>query len=226
MKVLVVIPAYNEEKMVGNVVTEVKSLGYNVVVVDDGSKDETAKIAKRSGAVVLRHFVNLGQGAAIQTGFDYAKMQNADIVVTYDADGQLIARDIEKVIKPLLLGEYDIVLGSRYLDAKSNVPFIKKYIVHKGAMFFEQIFVGLKLSDAHNAFRALSKKAFNKINIKQNQMAHATEFIEEIKKHKLKYFEVPVTVKYTEYSKSRGQSVFNSIRIIYDLLLSRVLNKK
>lgn len=225
MKILVVVPAYNEEAVVGRVVREIIDLGYQVVVIDDGSSDRTSQVAQEAGAVVLRHFINCGQGAAIQTGFDYAKSFGADIVVTFDADGQYKVEEIDQIIEPLLLDQVDVVLGSRFLKPKSNIPLIKKMVL-KGAIIFERIFVGLDLTDAHNGFRAFSRQTLKLIRLKQKQMAHATEIIEEIKRHQLKYLEVPVTVQYTEYSKRKGQSVFNSIKIIYDLLLSRVLGRK
>ncbi|MBU1164114.1 glycosyltransferase family 2 protein [Patescibacteria group bacterium] len=220
-----VVPAYNEEKMVGEVVKGLNEFNYEVVVVDDGSKDNTSQIAKNAGAVVLRHFINRGQGAALQTGFDYAKKVGADIVVTFDADGQNKPEEVAKIIEPLLIGQIDVALGSRFMERKSNVPLIKK-IVLRGGILFERLFVGVKLSDAHNGFRAFSKKAINLIELNQDKMAHATEVIQEIKKHKLKFQEVPVTMRYTEYSKQKGQSVFNSIKIVSDLFLSKVISKK
>jgi len=225
MRVLIVVPAYNEEKMVGQVVMSLKELKYDVVVIDDGSKDNTSKFAKNADAVVLRHFINRGQGATLQTGFDYAKKVNADIVVTFDADGQNKAEEVSKMIEPLLIGQVDVTLGSRFMEKKSNVPFIK-HIVLRGGILFERLFVGVKLTDAHNGFRAFSKKAINLISLKQDKMAHATEVIQEIKKHNLKFKEIPVTMQYTEYSKQKGQSVFNSIRIVSDLFLSKVISKK
>jgi len=225
MLILIVVPAYNEEKMVGEVVKGLNEFNYEVVVVDDGSKDNTSQIAKNAGAVVLRHFINRGQGAALQTGFDYAKKVGADIVVTFDADGQNKPEEVAKIIEPLLIGQIDVALGSRFMERKSNVPLIKK-IVLRGGILFERLFVGVKLSDAHNGFRAFSKKAINLIELNQDKMAHATEVIQEIKKHKLKFQEVPVTMRYTEYSKQKGQSVFNSIKIVSDLFLSKVISKK
>jgi len=225
MKILVVIPAYNEESVIYDVVKKVKENGYEVVVVDDGSTDKTCQTAESAGVKVLRHPVNCGQGAALQTGFEYAKKTDADITVTFDGDGQNEPLEIKKIIIPIATGQAEVVLGSRYLGIESNVPFIKKYIIHKGARLFERAFVGIRLSDSHNGFRAFSKKALKQIKISQNQMAHATEIVEQIKKNKLKFVECPVTMRYTGYSKKKGQSLWNSFKIIFDLLLSRVIKE-
>ncbi len=222
MKISVVIPAYNESKTIASVVNEVKNKISEVVVVDDGSTDNSAQLAQGAGAKVLTHFLNRGQGAALQTGINFALNSGADIIVTFDADGQHSSGDIEKIIQPLLLGEVDVVLGSRFLDSKTNNTPLAKAIILKIAVWFTRRYTGLKVTDVHNGFRAFSRQAANLIKIKQDGMAHASEIIEQISENQLKFKEVPVAVKYTDYSKQKGQRLSNSFRIIWDLIISRI----
>lgn len=220
--VFIIIPAYNEEKMIDKVIEGIKKEGFsNIIVVDDGSTDNTSLAAKKSGAKVLRHVVNLGQGSAIETGLSYARKKNASIIVTFDADGQFLASEIKKVIKPILEKKADIVLGSRFLGKTINMPFLKK-ITLKLAIIFTDIFSDIKLTDTHNGFRAFSKKALNKIFINHSQMAHASDIIDQIKRNNLKYQEVPVTVVYSDYSIKKGQSILNGIKIIIDLIFEKL----
>lgn len=221
IKKIVVIAAYNEEKKVTSVVDEVSKYVDLVIVVDDGSKDKTADVIKNKKAVVLKHCINLGQGAALQTGFDYAKKFNPDVVVTYDADGQFEAKEISKIIKPVLDKKVEVVLGSRFLGKTVNMSPVRKYILKLGILF-TWIFSEIKLTDTHNGFRALSNKALNLIEINQNRMAHASEIIDNIVRKNLSYIEVPVTVKYDDYSKQKGQSNFNSIKILLELIFNKL----
>lgn len=214
---IVVIAAYNEEKKVGKVVNDVSKYVDMVVVVDDGSKDKTANVIKNKKAVILKHPINLGQGAALQTGFDYAKRFNPKVVVTFDADGQFLSKEVLRIIKPILDGKVDVVLGSRFLGKTINMSTARKYILKLGILF-TWIFSEIKLTDTHNGFRALSNRALNKIEITQNRMAHASEIIDQIKTKELSYVEVPVTVKYDDYSKAKGQSSLNSVKILLELI--------
>lgn len=222
MKIIVVIPAYNEGEVIRNVVKDVKEKVNNVVVVDDGSTDNTFLLAKESGATTLKHFINRGQGAALQTGINFALKDEADIIVTFDADGQQDQNEIEKVVQPLLLGEVDVVLGSRFLKQGNKVPF-SRVVLLRAATLFTKIYTGLEVTDAHNGFRALSRKAASKIRIRQDGMAHASEILEEIKRNDLSFKEVGVTVKYTFYSLNKGQKLTNSFKIVWDLILARIV---
>jgi len=221
MKVYAVIAAYNEAEMISLVVNEVKGLVDEVVVVDDGSRDQTGELAAQAGATVLRHLINRGQGAALQTGIVWALDQGAEIIVTFDADGQFAAEEISGVVAPLIAGRADVVLGSRFLNQSREMP-AGKFLLLRLATVITNLYTGLKLSDIHNGFRALSRVAAEKIKIRQDGMAHASEILEQIRKHKLNYLEVPVTVKYTEYSKRKGQKISNSLRIVWDLIISRI----
>ena len=212
-KVYIVIPAYNEQSAITGVLSDLKSHGYqNIVVVDDYSTDSTAAISRQNSAAVVRHSVNRGQGASLQTGIDYALAHGADIIVTFDADGQHSAAEIPDLLKPIRDREVEVALGSRFLSRKSNVPLFKQLALKAGIIFtyFRSVIL---LSDAHNGFRALSRSAAQKIRITSDRMEHASEIVEEIHKKHLKHKEVPVTVHYTEYSRGKGQSPFEALRI-------------
>lgn len=212
---IAIVPAYNEEKTIGSVVRDLFNHADKVIAVDDGSKDDTTAIASAAGAVVLRHVVNRGQGAALQTGHDYALQIGADYVIDFDADGQFDADDIKPTFEALKKSGADILFGSRFLDRRSNVPWLKKYFILPMARFFNRLFGGLALSDAHNGFRILNRRALQAININQDRMAHATEIQVKVKKHGLKFIEFPVKIVYREY----GQGWAGGIKVIKDLFL-------
>ena len=221
MKTAIVIAAYNEAKRIGKVVSDVKHAGYRwVIVVDDGSKDATAKVAEKAGADVLRHIINRGQGASLRTGIHYALEKGADVIVTFDADGQHLAREIRKVAKPVVEGRRDVTLGSRFLGSSQavNISAGKEFVLKLGA-FVTYVFTGLKLTDSHNGFRAMNRKAARRISITFDRMEHASEIVEEIAKHHLTYTEVPVTIIYHE----EGQHPLNSIKMGVKLVVRKVL---
>ncbi|HEX7846875.1 MAG TPA: glycosyltransferase family 2 protein [Chitinophagaceae bacterium] len=220
--VFVVIPSYNEQTVIRSVIEDLLPYGYNVVVVDDGSENTMNGLLHDLPVYLLRHPVNLGQGAAIQTGLEFALSKNAEYIITFDADGQHLAADIEKLLEPLASGKADIVLGSRFMKgAAHNMPAKRKTLLQIGRRL-NYLFTGLLLTDAHNGLRAISRKAAMKIHITENRMAHATELLSIIKKNKLRYTEVPVTVTYTAYSRKKGQALGSSFRIVFDLLLNKI----
>jgi glycosyltransferase involved in cell wall biosynthesis len=220
-KVWIIIPAHNEEGNISDVLKNLKELTSNILVVNDGSSDKTLEICQANNVLVVSHMVNRGQGAALQTGNEMALNLGAEIIVHFDADGQHQVQDIAKIIEPLLNEQADLVFGSRFLESKSKIPWFKKYFILKPAIFFNWLFTGLKLSDAHNGFRALSKKAAQQINIRQDGMAHATEIMNQVRQYDLKYQEVGVEIIYHEY----GQGFLGGIRIIEDLFLSKITKK-
>ena len=218
----VIVPAYNEEKTIGDVlkgVFDTQISPINVVVVDDGSSDNTAETAKSVGAIVLRHEVNRGQGAALQTGNEYALAHGAGAVVHFDADGQFDAADISGALAVMQNKNADVILGSRFLDSRSKIPWTKKYLILPVSRFINWLFTGLKLTDAHNGFRILSRRALEKINIAQDRMAHNSEIVKQIKEHNLAFVEHPVRVKYFEY----GQGVGGGLKIIGEMLQERLM---
>lgn len=218
--ILVVIPAYNEEKNIGRVIRGLFEHGFeNILVVDDGSTDSTGEAARLSGASVIRHRINRGQGAALETGNEFARRSGVEIVVHFDADGQFNPADVRPAIERMKNGFYDVILGSRFMDSRSRVPWFKKYFILPCARIVNRIFCGIKLSDAHNGFRLLNKNALDKIRIIQAGMAHNSEIVAAIRDHKLKYTETPVEVTYKEY----GQGLVGGIKILKDLLISKFI---
>jgi len=223
MDTWVVIAAFNEEKKISEVIQSLQKIGYkSIVVVDDGSKDKTYQIAESNKVDVLRHIINRGQGAALKTGIDYALGKGADIIVTFDADGQHDAREIERLVLPIKECKVDVTLGSRFIDRRSNPPFVRKVILKGGAVIF-RIMYGVRLTDSHNGFRALSAKAAQRIDLTQDGMEHASEIVEEISKKRLRYCEVPVTIRYTSYSLQHGQKSSNAFRILFKMILNKLM---
>ena len=213
------VPLFNEGQVVREVVEHARETFPNIVCVDDGSSDDSVEQARAGGAVVVRHPFNLGQGAALRTGLDYALGDpEAEYFVTFDSDGQHQVEDALAMVERLETGTLDVVVGSRFLDDRTK-PGALKRVVLKAAVVFENISTGVKLTDAHNGLRAFNRVAAQRIRIEQNRMAHASEIVAEIGRHKLRYAEMPVHVVYTDYSRSKGQSIWNSVNILSDLYL-------
>lgn len=195
--------------------------GCELVVVDDGSSDDTYRRVAELPVHLLRHAVNLGQGAALATGIAYALSQGAQIIVTFDSDGQHSPEDIPRLVAPVASGQADVALGSRFLTGGSSVPWQRR-IVLKAAIFFTVLTNRIRLTDAHNGLRAFSRSAASQIKITQNRMAHASEIISEIARLKLRYVEVPVEVRYTAYSRRKGQRAIDGLNILIELLEERL----
>jgi polyprenyl-phospho-N-acetylgalactosaminyl synthase len=208
--------AYNEATTIGRVVAELRRAGHKVVVVDDGSRDGTRHIAAAAGAEVVVHPVNLGQGAALQTGIDYALSQDADILVTFDADGQHRVSDIPVLVAALRRERADFALGSRFLGQTYNLPRLRRWVLY-AATIFTRLTTGLRLTDSHNGLRALTRRGAAAIRLRQNRMAHASEILVAIAQSGLSYVEVPVTIEYTAYSLAKGQRIGDSVTILLDL---------
>ena len=220
--VFVVIPAYNESGAIGEVVRGVRKTYPNVVVVDDGSSDDTLRVAARYAPFVLRHAVNRGQGAALQTGLDFALSRGAGVIVTFDADGQHGVDDIANMIAPIIGGECDITLGSRFLGDTTGIPRSRRLLL-RGAVLFTRLTGRIKVTDAHNGFRAFSAAAAEKIDITLDRMAHASELMDQIRESRMRFLEIPVRIRYTEYSLAKGQSARGAFRIVVHYLLGKVL---
>ncbi len=223
MKTAVVIPAFNESRQVRAVVMGVKSYVDMVVVVDDGSIDDTAVQALSVGAMVLRHIVNRGQGAALKTGIDYALGQGADVIITFDSDGQHDPADIPLLLQALKSGQYEVALGSRFLSTVSNVPWLRRLVLKVGVLF-TKIVSGIKVTDTHNGLRALSAQAAERINITQDKMAHASEILDEIATKNISFTEVPVNIIYTKASiKGSKQGALPALKIVRDFFIGKLL---
>ena len=221
-QVFVVIPAYNEGPVLGRTVDELIPYGFTIVVVDDGSIP-AIQLPGDIPVHYLRHAANLGQGAALQTGMEYALLHGAEIIVHFDADGQHDPELIHRLIAPIGAGECDVVMGSRFLNPKDSkhVPVPKRLLLKVG-VFVSWLFSGLWLTDTHNGFRALSRKAAERIHLTENGYAHATEILKLVRESDLPYKEVPVTIRYTEHSLAKGQSMLNSVNIVLDLLVDKL----
>ena len=223
-QVFLTIPAYNEGPVIRATLAPLVATGFSVVVVDDGSTDDTWAQLAGLGAHRLRHPFNLGQGAALQTAMSYALRQGAEYIVHFDADGQHNPDDIETLLEPLLAGETDVVLGSRFLREEDwlAVPPERRRLL-KAAVVVNGLLTGLWLSDAHNGARAFTRQAAQKVKLRENGFAHASEILQQIRSQELRYVERPTRIRYTDYSQLKGQKATNSINILLDLLIRRLL---
>jgi len=223
-QVFLIVRAYNEAEVLGSTLSSVSPLGYSVVVVDDGSSDTTGLVAKQFPVHYLRHPVNLGPGGALQTGITYALRKGAEILVTFDADGQHPVHQIPALIGPILDGECDVVLGSRFLDPAdlALIPRSKRLVLKIGRVV-SGLSTGVWLTDTHNGFRAFSRRAAEHINLQETSFTYATELLGQMQKANLCYKEIPSTIRYSDYARRKGQKISNSLNIVLDLVLRKVL---
>ena len=222
MKLFVVLPAFNEEKSIGSVIKDLKRNNYrNIIVVDDGSVDKTSEIAKKEGVQVYKHLINRGLGGALGTGIKAAVQNGAEIVVTIDADGQHDISDIKKAIKPIQDGDADVVIGTRLADPK-GMPIIRK-IGNWGFNCITYLLFNIWTTDSQSGFRVFSKDAAKNIRIKTNRMEVSSEIINEIKRNRLRFTEVPIKVIYTDYSLQHGQSSLNAFKILDKLMFKKIM---
>lgn len=220
--IYITIPMYNDEKMILNVIKDLNNAGYNnIVVVDDGSKDNGYNVVKdHTNAIVTRHIVNRGQGAALQTGMEVALDRGAKYIVHFDSDGQHDVKDLDKMLDTLIKGKYDIVLGSRFIQ-ENKIP-LKKKIILKLGIFFTFLLSQIWLTDVHNGLRVMTAETAKKLDLQHDRMEHASEILDKVKSLNLKYKEVPVTIHYTDYSQAKGQRISNSINIAMKLISSKL----
>ena len=220
--IFVIIPCYNEASVLRKTVEEVLEKGYRIVVVDDCSKDNSKKQLNGLPVYYLRHRVNMGQGAALQTGIDFAKKKGARYFVTFDADGQHDSNDIPGMIEFLEKENADIVFGSRFLPgSKTNVSRSRSFALNMGR-YINYLVSGIMLSDSFNGLRLFSKQTADKIRITENRMAHPVEFLMLTAAKKLKYAEYPVSIHYSEYSKSKGLKNRDGIKILVEMFLYKI----
>lgn len=214
-----VIPLYNEAAVIGDVIAGARGTFPHIVCVDDASADGSGAAAREAGAVVVTHPFNLGQGAALQTGIDYVlAATDAQYVVTFDADGQHRVEDAAAMVARAREEDVAIVFGSRFLDGRTK-PGLLRRIILKGAVWITNLQTGLRLSDAHNGLRVIRRDAAARLALEQNRMAHATEIVLQLARTRLPWAEHPVLIVYTDYSRSKGQSLMNSINILIDTIV-------
>lgn len=222
--VAIIIPVYNEEQVIGGVVKTMLTRFKYVICVDDGSTDNSSIEIKRTAAYLISHPINMGQGATLQTGIEFARqIPEVEYFVTYDADGQHRLDDVLAMLETIKDNGDDIVLGSRFLGTTIGMK-LSKRIVLKAAIWFSNATSGLKLTDTHNGLRVFNRKVAEGLQISVPDMAHASEIIDIIAEKKYKYREVPVTIEYTPYSRAKGQSIINAVNIGFDTLLRKLSN--
>jgi glycosyltransferase involved in cell wall biosynthesis len=219
--VWVVMAAYNEGPVIAEVVSGLRQAGYPTVVVDDGSSDATARRAREAGAIVVEHPINLGQGAGLQTGIEFALAEGAGVIVTFDADGQHRVQDIPTLVAALNTHKADFALGSRFLGETLALPPTRRLLL-KAATWFTRLTTGLAVTDTHNGLRAMTRRGAAAIRLRQNRMAHASEILHQIAESELPYVETPVTIQYSAYSLGKGQSAADALMILIDLFARRL----
>lgn len=221
--VALIIPAYNEGAAIAGTIEGIPIDFRNIIIIDDGSRDDTRERVAATRATLVKHPINLGQGAALQTGIDYALLDpGIEYFVTYDADGQHRIEDVRSMLEHIKQTGVDIVLGSRFLGEAINMPTMKR-IVLKAAVWFSNITSGVKLTDTHNGLRVFNRATAQALKLELPDFSHASEIIERIGEKGMRYAEVPVTIIYTDYSRSKGQSMINAVNIGFDALLRKVI---
>jgi polyprenyl-phospho-N-acetylgalactosaminyl synthase len=216
-----VVPAFNEAAVIGRVVADLARHGYRAVVVDDGSTDDTGPKARAAGATVVSHPINLGQGAALQTGITFALRHGAETIVTFDADGQHRAADVAVLVEALAAANADFALGSRFRGGAVAMP-VSRRLLLTAATWFTRLTTGMAITDTHNGLRAMTRRGASRLALRQNRMAHASELLDQIARSGLPYVEVPVTIEYSRYSLAKGQRLADSLRILVDLSAQRL----
>jgi glycosyltransferase involved in cell wall biosynthesis len=219
--VAIVIPVYNEGSVIGGVVSSVLRHFKYVVCVNDGSRDDSSLQISKTDAYLVEHPINMGQGASLQTGIEFARQLPVDYFVTFDADGQHRIEDVHQMLKVVESGNYDIILGSRFLGGAIGMKRSKELIL-KLAIRFSNFTSGIKLTDTHNGLRVFNRHVAETMQITMPDMAHASEILEIMATQKYRYTEVPVTIEYTDYSRSKGQTLINAINIGFDTLLRKI----
>ena len=215
-KLVYIIRAFNEADVIAETIANLRrdAPPGEIIVVDDGSIDDTRSIAVSAGATVLTHIMNRGGGAALQTGLTYARLNDVDIAVTFDADGQHDPNDVPALIEPIVAGKYEVVLASRFIDgaSTSNMPWVRRMTL-KAAVFFTKIMSQIHVTDAHNGLRAFSRRAIHVMHTNLDGMAYASEIYDQIYRNGLSHVEAPCHIRYTDYSLAKGQRSRAAVRI-------------
>ena len=217
----IVIPVFNEATAIRDVIGSITPWFKNVVAVDDGSSDRTWEVLRDCAPHPLRHFVNRGQGAALQTGTDFALAQGARRIAHFDADGQHRVEDLKTLVAGVAAGECDIALGDRFAGDVSEIP-KTRWLLLRAAVIFHRMMSGVRLNDVHNGLRVFSRDAAASIEITADRMAHASEIIDLIGRSGGRVREYPVTIRYSEYSREKGQRWTGSFRILFHYLVGRI----
>ncbi len=226
-RVAVIIPAYNEGASIGKVIKGLqktlssKDFDFEIVVVDDGSKDNTALRAKKAGAKVINHIMNIGSGGATSTGLSYAQQNDFYIAATIDADGQHNPSDVIKGIELIIKGQDDLLIGSRFID-NNNMSKVK-VLGNRGLSLITYLLFGIRVTDSQSGLRIFSKTALDQLKWKTNGFEFCSEMLWRAKQLRLKIREFPIQTIYTDYSKAKGQNNWNAINIVKSLIERRVM---
>lgn len=222
-KLVYVIPAFNEGKVLATVIEELRREAPSgvILVVDDASTDATPEIAAQAGAKVIRHALNRGQGAALQTGFDAARKLGAEIVITFDGDGQHLAADVPRLLDALIATNSDVALGSRFLSP-NDLPGARKAVLQLGVIF-TRLVSRIAVSDTHNGLRAIRTRVLPLLRLKEDRMAHASELLDLISVANIKFVEVPCTIHYSQYSRAKGQRSLSAPRVAIEFLVGKLM---
>jgi glycosyltransferase involved in cell wall biosynthesis len=216
----IVVPVFNEAAKVGETIRELRAHFRHVVCVDDGSSDGTWAVLEREAPHALRHLVNRGQGAALQTGTLFALRAGARRIAHFDADGQHRIEDLVRMVEAVASGECDIALGNRFAGDASQVPAARRALL-RTAVLFHRVTSGIALDDVHNGLRVLSRRAAERMEITADRMAHASELVDLVARSGLPMRQIPVTIRYTDYSRAKGQRWSGSFRILFHYLVGR-----
>lgn len=221
--VWVIVRCYNEGTVVAPVVRSLREHFSNIVGIDDGSSDNSSAVMADAGAHVVRHSVNLGAGAALQTGLQYALLdRSAALFLCFDADGQHRVEDALSMLERMRRGDIDVLIGSRFLGAADGMPWSRRSILRLGR-FVERLSYGVRLSDTHNGLRLFSRRFAETVELTMSDMAYASELLGLIARSGLPYAEHPVTITYSDYSRAKGQRSINSVNIALDLWMQQLL---
>ena len=218
----IIIPAYNESNQIGKILGHLVNDFKNIVVIDDGSTDNTFQLASEFNIHVIRHPINSGQGAALKTGLRYAVSKKGQFFVTFDADGQHDPSNIKTMYQYITKSSVDIILGSRFLGTSQGITKLKKIILEL-ALLYTKITTRLNITDTHNGIRMFNLKVATGLKFEHSRMAHASEILEQISKNKWSYTELPVNILYTSYSIKKGQSFLDVFRIMFELLIQKFI---
>ncbi|TCC90599.1 glycosyltransferase family 2 protein [Pedobacter frigiditerrae] len=218
----VIVPTYNEATVIKETIMGLLNRNYIIIVVDDGSSDNTYEILYDLPIFYLSHLTNLGQGAAIKTGIEFGLNKGYEYFVTFDGDGQHNPEDIKHMLNHMIVNKYDIIFGSRFLtNSSKSVPKLRKMLL-MCARYFNFAITQILLSDAHNGLRTFTKETAKLLRFRENKMAHATEILFDVKHNQLKYTEFPMQVLYTAYSINKGQTEFDGFKVLQDILLNKI----
>lgn len=220
--VSVIVPAYNEAAVLGDVIAALRVHFSDVICIDDGSTDGSGELARAAGAYVVRHVVNLGQGASLQTGFEFVlRHRQSAFVVTFDGDGQHDPQDAMNMLEVARQEHLDVVLGSRISGEATDQPRSRRLLLWFGVRFTRAT-TGMPVTDTHNGLRVLSRSTLSAVRLQLRGMAYASELESAIASLGLSWREIPVTVKYTPHSRSKGQANINAVNVLYDLAVAKL----